>query len=210
MDIIEAIFSVHFEFKIGDPTPFAWATVAMYLLAALLCFVCAWKAERIFDDEHTWLHRLIWMGLGLGLVFLGANKQLDLQSWFTQVAKNVAWELGLYDMGQGLQVLFILALIGVSGVAFLIALYFLRHVWRHYWLLLFGVLFIARFVITRAAGFYGVYLPELSQFTGGYKITWAMEFLGALFIALAALYNLRHLRKGAPEQPQLAQEGAQA
>ena len=210
MNIIESILSVPFNFEIGDPTPFAWATVAMYMIAALLCFVCAWKAPSIFQDDHTLLHRLIWTGLGFGLVFLGFNKQLDFQTYFTTVVKVIVWEMGLYDLGQSMQVLFILVLVGVSGVAFLVGLYFMRHVWRHYWILLFGVLFLARFVITRAAGFYGVSLPELSQFTGGFKINWALEFLGAFFIAVAALYNLRRLRKAKPEQPQLAQEGGQA
>ncbi len=206
MSIIEIILSIPFTFKIGDPTPFAWATVVMYLLAALLCFVCAWKAERIFRDGHVWLHRFIWGSLGFGLLFLGVNKQLDLQSWFTKVVKAIVRQQGWYEAGQGGQGLFILGLLVISGLAFLVGLFFLRHVWRQYWLLMFGVLFIVRFVITRAAEFYGVDLPKLSQFTGGYRILWAMEFLGAFFIALAAIYNLRRLRYGGNEESSVVQE----
>ena len=153
MNIIEIILSNPLPLEIGDPTPLAWATVAMYLIAAVLCFVCAWKADRIFQDAYTWLHRLIWLGFGAGLVFLGINKQLDWQTWFTSMVKIIAWQQGWYEAGQKAQILFILGLIAVSGLAFLVAVFLLRHVWRHYWLLLFGVLFIARFVITRAAGF---------------------------------------------------------
>lgn len=210
MSIIEIILSSPLELEIGDPTPLGWATVVMYLLAAVLCFACAWKAKRIFQDAHTWLHRLIWSGLGVGLVFLGINKQLDLQTWFTDVVKWIAWEQGWYEVGQEAQILFILGLLIVSGAAFLVALFFLRHVWRHYWLLLFGILFIARFVITRAAGFYGVSLPELSQFTGGLRIMWAMEFIGALIIALAAANNLRKVRQTKPEETAFAQGSVQA
>ncbi len=210
MSIIEIILSNPLPLEIGDPTPLAWATVAMYLIATVLCFACAWKADRIFQDAYTWLHRLIWTGLGFGLTFLGINKQLDWQTWFTTTIKWIAWEQGWYEAGQKAQILFILGLIVVSGIAFLVAAFFLRHVWRHYWLLLFGALFIARFVITRAAGFYGVSLPELSQFTGGFRIMWAMEFVGASIMALAAANNLRRVRQTKGDEPALAQGSVQA
>ena len=43
----------------------------------------------------------------------------------------------------------------------------------------------------RAASFYAVPLPALSQLTNGLRITWLLEILGASCIALAAMLNLR-------------------
>jgi hypothetical protein len=82
----------------------------------------------------------------------------------------------------------------VSMIVLVIGIWTFRHVWRQYWLLGLGLLFIARFVIVRAATFYGVSLPELSRFTSGFRITWMLEFLGAVVIAMAAILNLRRAK----------------
>ena len=129
--------------------------------------------------------------MSVGLFFLGLNKQLDLQSWFTAVIKAIAWEKGVYELGRRAQVYFIAGLALVSLVIFVAIAWIFRHVWRHYWLLLLGLLFIARFIVVRAATFYGVSLPQLSQFTGGLRINGILEIAGALVIALAAYLNIR-------------------
>jgi hypothetical protein len=128
------------------------------------------------------------------MFFLGVNKQLDIQSWFTAVIKTIAYVQGWYEFGQRAQVVFIAGMAVVSIFGLVICVWFFRHVWRQYWLLGIGLLFIVRFVIVRAATFYGVSLPELSRFTGGFRITWMLEFLGAIVIALAGIVNLRRAK----------------
>ena len=174
----------------GDPTLLGWLTVIVYLLAAGLCWGCAWRARVIFGADFVAQHRLIWGGLTLGLLGLGINKQLDLQSGLTTVLRNIAISQGWYESGQQLQiiVLFLAGLLAIAGFIWLA--YYLRHVWRHYWLLLFGLLFLARFIFVRVASFWGVPLPPLSQFTGGVQINWLLELVGAAVIGLAALINL--------------------
>ena len=195
MGIVDIIRSVQWQPHIGDPTLLGWLTVVAYLLAVVACAICAWRAGQIFGNDHIWQHRLLWGAMAIGLLFLGFNKQLDLQSWFTAVIKTTAWEYGLYDLGRRAQVYFIAGMALVSLIVFVVLAWTFRHVWRHYWLLLLGLVFIARFIITRAAGFYGVSLPRLSQFTGGIQITWMLEIAGALLIGLAALSNIRRGQK---------------
>jgi hypothetical protein len=191
MEIFRIILSVPFEFKVGDPTFFGWLTVVVYLITAVLCAVCAVRAAAIFGEHNVRLHQLIWTGLAIGLAFLGINKQLDLQTWFTTAVKYVAYEQGWYAAGQRAQILFVFGLIAVSGIGGLIIAWTLRASWRQYWVLLFGALFIARFVIVRAASFYGVSLPELSQLTGGFRINWLLEVAGSAVISFAAWRNLQ-------------------
>ncbi len=179
-----------FQISTDDTSPLAWLTVVAYLLAAVLCGIVALRADRVFRDAFTRQHRLIWGLLTVGMFFLGLNKQLDLQTWFTQTIKDVAWEQGWYEAGRAMQVWFIGGLALVGLVVGLGLLWYMRRVWRHYWLLSLGVLFLARFVVVRAAGFYGVELPRLSEFTGGFQINWLLEFLGASVIAVAAGVNL--------------------
>lgn len=199
VDVINIIRRIPFEPGIGDPTLFGWLTVAAYLAAAYVSVLCAVRAERIFGKAYLLQHRLIWGGLAVGLFFLGVNKQLDIQSWFTAVAKTIAYEQGWYEFGQQAQVLFIIGMVVASIIFAAGGAFFLRHVWRRYWILLIGLLFIARFIIVRAASFYGVQLPELSRFTGGIRVNWLLEISGAAVIFIAALLNLQYGKTGIDE-----------
>lgn len=182
----------------GDPTLSGWLTAFAFVGAAALCALVAWQAERIFLGRRVSYHRLVWVVFSFGLLFLGINKQLDLQTTFTQFLKEIAWRQGWYAFGQQLQVLFIAGMI-IVGLGFLVGLgWILRHSWKRYWILLLGLLFITRFVIVRAAGFYGVYLPPLSQFTSGIRLNWLLEPSAALLFALAAAYNLYHGQESPP------------
>ena len=74
---------------IGDPTPIGWLTVIAYGTAALLCFRCQFKSEPGTPKQF-------WVLLGLVMTVLSINKQLDLQTWFTEVARDMALEQGWY------------------------------------------------------------------------------------------------------------------
>jgi hypothetical protein len=204
MSILRILSSVPFELHLGDPTLLGWLTVAFYLGAAAGCLATAWFARRIFNDGRAWVHQIIWLGLAAILFFLGMNKQLDLQSWFTAVVKAVAWEQGWYAYGQRAQVLFLagFGLVGITAVASIGWL--VMRIWRHYLFVFLGLLVILRFIVVRIGTFYAVPLPELSQFTGGFRINGALELIGAAVIALTALNNLRHMSTAPqPDTPAL-------
>ena len=192
MAIFKIISSVPFELKAGDPSLIGWLTVAVYLFASLLCLRCAASTRQIFPDRHSRLHASIWYSLAALLLFLGINKQLDLQSWFTAVVKAVAWEQGWYAFGQRAQVYFLVGfgLVGLTAVA--IVGWLVRDHWRRYGLILLGFLIILRFFVVRIGTFYGIALPELSRYTGGVRINWLLELAGVAVIALSALSNLRY------------------
>ena len=66
---------------IGDPTVVGWVTVVVYAAVAFLC-LSARNNVAMHEGRRV---RTLWLGLGILLVILGINKQLDLQSLFTQV-----------------------------------------------------------------------------------------------------------------------------
>ncbi len=172
--------------KVGDPTLIGWLTVAAYLCAALLSMFCAWRADRIFRGQSVFSHRLIWIGLAAGMLFLGINKQLDLQSQFTALGREIAVQQGWYQVHHRVQVLFIMGIVGASLLLLGFLAWTVRRNWKQYWILLIGLLFLARFIVVRAATFYNVPLPRLSQFTGGLQINWLLELLGAALVSLSA------------------------
>lgn len=199
MSVFEIMRSIPYQFQLGDPTFLGWLTAGMYVLTAVPCLYCAKNAKKIFNAENIMIHRVIWLGLAGGLFFLGINKQLDLQSWFTAVAKTIAWEQGWYEKGQQAQIYF-LAGIGLSGlIALLTVSWLIRKQWRRYSLLLLGFIFILRFVLVRIGTFYGIPLPELSTFTGGIRLNWLLELVGVAIIGVCALQNLRQ-RQSLPIQ----------
>ncbi|MBP6472632.1 MAG: hypothetical protein KBE23_23085 [Chloroflexi bacterium] len=175
----------------GDPTFLGWLTTVVYLGTAVLCLACALSVKRIFTNGDSRPHMLIWGGLSFVLFFLGLNKELDLQTSFTATIKRLAWEQGLYEYGQRAQVLFlaVFALVGFAVV--LVIAWSVRRYWRNYLFLLLGIAAIFRFIVVRIATFYGIFLPELSRFTGGLRINWLLELMGILLIAAAAILNLR-------------------
>lgn len=183
-----------FQIATDDSSLLGWLTVVAYLIAAVLCGITALRVKYIFRDAYTRQHQLIWGLLTVAMLFLGFNKQLDLQTPFTHLVEVTFLGGGeLHEAGETAQIgltWFIGGLVGLGLAASAGLLWYMRRVWRHYWLLSLGALFIARFVIVRAAGFYGVALPPLSQYTGGIQINWLLEFFGATVIAGAAGIHL--------------------
>ena len=109
---------------IGDPTAMGWLTVGAYMVAAWLC-ASAWRARRqnlAVPDKYN--VALAWLGLAIVMFGLGINKQLDLQSWFTQVARDLALAQGWYHNRRAAQIIVIgtlgiLAVIGMIAVGVL-------------------------------------------------------------------------------------------
>jgi glucose-6-phosphate-specific signal transduction histidine kinase len=135
----------------------------------------------------------------LGLVLLGINKQLDLQTWFTLFGKHLAQEQGWYEQRRTYQAAFI----GGVAVAAIATLAGLR------WLVgkgtipvrvaLLGGVFLASFVLIRASSFHHVD-QMLGMDFEGIKVNWILELGSISCIALAALLELRS-RPGSFAQP---------
>jgi hypothetical protein len=175
--------------SIGDPTLMGWVTVVAYATAAVLAFRSARVEARGAARERNTAHEQktlarFWGGLALLLLLLGVNKQLDLQTLFTQVARDAALAQGWYDDRRRFQVLFIaavglLGLLGTLGLAFA-----LRKIAARIWLALLGIGFLVSFVLIRAASFHHV---DLLLRAGPVRLNWVFELTGIGLIALAAV-----------------------
>ena len=147
------------------------------------------------------LQPTFWFGLCGVMVFLGVNKQLDLQSCFTQVGRDMAKSEGWYEGRRKVQAVFVMVM-GVLGLLTIAASYwYIRGGWRRYRIAFFGIIYLVTFVIMRAASFHHMDIFLQSTFAG-LAFNHILELGGIAFIAYAAWNAARQL----PRQPMRAFE----
>ncbi len=171
---------------IGDPSIGGWVTVAGYCGAALL----AYRALRLHSrhqsgsaPEDARTLALFWFLVLCAMLLLGINKQLDLQSWLTQVGRDLAKAQGWYAERQSVQTAFIeiLVVCGLTGMGLLALM--LRRVLRHVTGAVLGLGFLVTFVAVRAASFHHV---DRWLGAGVVRLNWMLELGGLGLIALSA------------------------
>lgn len=171
---------------IGDATIFGWITVALYFLAVVRCIVKANFSEKLGENYQFWLY------LAALLLLLGVNKQLDVQSWFTETLKDSALKHGWYEQRKPLQIAFIVAL----GIGMLIALVtfrlFLANTWRNYKLTWVGIVFLCAFILIRAASFHHIDLLINDEILG-LRLNVLLEIGAILFIILGTYFNKKQV-----------------
>lgn len=172
---------------IGDPTLVGWVTVAAYAIAAVICVMC-------HRNEVEAAQRRFWTGMAVVMLLLGINKQLDLQTWFTQLGRDFALEQGWYARRRAVQVLFIvwLFLLAVVGWGWLRVR---LHVLDKYakWAA-FGLLLLTVFVIVRATSFHHVDRLIGIRFDN-VSVNAALELSGVCLVSFAAFFRLRFSKK---------------
>lgn len=139
---------------IGDPTFAGWLTVFCYFGAAYSCFQALKKARSLGPNAYRL--QQAWGLLCAAMVGLGLNKQLDLQSLFTVIARQNALDNGWYEHRHVFQIWMIKIMVAVGlATAVFVAWYMRKHV-RHFGLAATGAIFLAVFVVIRAASFHHV------------------------------------------------------
>jgi hypothetical protein len=163
---------------IGDPTVTGWITVIAYGVALILCY-------RSYGKMPVGRSRQFWLAMMLIMGLLGINKQLDLQTWFTQTGRDLAFEYGWYERRRVVQALFI---------AWLVVAALTLRGWLTSWLrdldhparqAAWGLTLLLVFVLVRAVSFHKVD-KLLGVSLDGLKINFILELSSIAVIAHAA------------------------
>jgi hypothetical protein len=182
---VSALTQLHWRPHIGDPGFLGWFTVVAYALGGLLALQAGRQADRNNNRE-----RLLWFWVAGLMGFLCLNKQLDLQSLFTDLGRVLAREQGWYAKRRGVQEAFVLILLMGGGWLFFLAYWRFRSFWRHHALLLMGVFFTVTFIIVRATSFH-----HIDRFLGtpviGMRINVILELSGIAMVAFASWQEIR-------------------
>jgi hypothetical protein len=170
---------------IGDPTMGGWLTVLGYLAATWMALAVARRMYGLERGTGSREQTGFWLICGLLLLFLGINKQLDLQTGMTWLFKQWALAQGWYEQRRAYQALFI-AGVAMGGAGFLgLLLWMVRRQFHPNWLAFAGMVFLVCFVLIRASSFHHVdRLLGLSL--GGLKLNWILEWSGIACVTLGA------------------------
>ena len=125
-----------------------------------------------------------WGLITAGLTLLAINKQLDLQTVFTDVLRERAESDGWYEERRGMQARFVL-LAGAMAVGCLwILMRLLGPRWREHRLLLAGLATLGCYLMLRVAD-----IERVDEMTGlsfaAEGLRWAMEWAGLAMVAVA-------------------------
>lgn len=169
---------------IGDPNVMGWLTVVVYALAAMATGRRAMRGP--FEADSRLRERLFW-GIATGLlVLLAVNKQLDLQTFFTEIGRCVARAQGWYEDRREVQLRFIIGIV-IAGAAAIVCLWLvMRGTLKRTGLAVLGLGFVCSFVLIRAAGFHHVD-TLINTTVAGLRMNWLLEMPGPALVAIAAL-----------------------
>jgi hypothetical protein len=168
----------------NDEGVLPWFIVAAYLVGALLAFRASSAAAG--RERHLWL------ATGAALVLLGINKQLDLQSDLTWIAKIAAHREGWYDKWRrDVQGAFLLSMaLGAAGFSILLWRW-LRGASSSSKIAAIGIVILLAFIFARAASFHHMDY-WVTVHVAGMRSGWWLELLGIAVISVAAaLYRRR-------------------
>lgn len=163
-----------------------WATVAAYLVAALLAVRAAGTARDAGQNGE----KRFWLTLATLLVLLGINEPLDLQLLMTDIPRAHAKSHDWYNDRRQIQFVFVLALGAAAAVAGIAVVWLTWRMPRSVQLALVGLVFIGLFVLLRAASFH-----HLDDLLGRgfliFNLGELQELIGVSIVAGAAILRTR-------------------
>lgn len=169
---------------IGDPTFMGWFTVGSYFGCAIFGAIIVLINRKA--DKRSFF---FWSMISLLMILLGINKQLDLQSLFTEVGRQIARAQGWMDHRRIVQFWFIVTFGTTVMGAFLLFVIIMRDLFRRFKLAFTGLFFLLSFIIIRASSFH--HFDEIIGFKFfELKMNWLLELTGVYLIFIAALKEI--------------------
>ena len=169
---------------IGNPSSMGWFTVASYFACAVLSLILALNNQ--IADRRSFL---FWSMISLLMILLGVNKQIDLQSLFTEAGGQIAKAQGWMDQRRIVQFWLIIPSGTTAVVAFLSFAIIMRGLFRRFMLAFIGLFFLLS-LFFRAVSFN--HFDEILGFTpSGTKIYWVLELIGIYLILSAGIREIR-------------------
>jgi hypothetical protein len=174
--------------EIGDPSVIGWITVVAYAVATMCCASAARRVDRASPGAVA--DRKKWMMVAAVMASLCVNKQLDLQSLLTDLARVLARHQGWYEERREVQKVVLLTVLAVSCGGFTAVILWFRRFWAQNLMLLIGLVILLFFVAERAISFHHLDQLLRTQFIG-VNMNWFLELSAIALITAAAVREAR-------------------
>lgn len=185
---------------IGDPSFMGWLTVAAYFVTAVIAFKLYLSSDQLFSDEVVKKQKTFWLLVTLIMLFLGVNKQLDLQSLLTAIGKYYAHRDGWYEDRRFFQIAGIIGIISTLLIGVSVFSYKMRAIFKTNSLAIVGLCFLLLFVAIRATSFHHMDIV-INTAVLGVRMNWVLELFGIFLVAISAVSLLRNKKKSRGRQP---------
>jgi len=188
---MEFLKDIEWKITIGDPTFMGWLTVALYFFAAFLALRVMVSSEILFVGDNEKLQKQFWLFVTLILLFLGINKQLDLQSLLTAIGRYSAHRDGWYENRRFISTVVIVAILSILSIAMMLFIHRMKPILKTNLPAIIGLCFLLLFVIIRATSFHHMGLL-VSKKIWGIRMYLALEQIGILAIIFSAITLFRN------------------
>ena len=184
MHLAQLFDNIDWSPAVGDPTVMGWVIVVCYGVAEWLCVTNYRRRKTLIDHPRQRRLGIYWFALSLGMLFMGFNKQLDLQVLLHEIGRELAHEHGLFGGSRGVKMAFLagLMLVALIGLAWFITL--MKSLADRVLISAAGVCVLIAFVLYRAVAIYIEHLP-----LGGVVVP-GFAGVGSAVFALGALLAL--------------------
>ena len=195
---------------IGDPRAGAWLIFFSYFAVAVICaraFQVSWigsqlavdypnPERRMKDRQAAYRASFLFWGIVITLfVFFGINKQIDLQTWLTDVVRQMAVAQGWYEQRATIQTIFVLTTAVTGMVVLSVLLKLTRDLLPRHVLAFVGLASLTVFLMVRAASFHALEAAVHFEIVG-MRLSWYLEMAGILCVGSCAVRNYWwHTRK---------------
>jgi hypothetical protein len=162
-----------------------WFTVGSYFACAIVALIAV-----LINQTGGRRSCFFWSLISLLMILLGVNKQIDLQSLFTEVGAQIAKAQAWMDQRRIVQFWFIVPSGTTALVAFLSFAIIMRSLFRRFILAFTGLLFLFASIFLRAVSLH--HFVEILGFTpSGAKIYFVLELPGIYLILVAGIREIR-------------------
>lgn len=176
--------------SIGDPTFLGWFTVFCYIVTSMLAAKVYFNAQNLFSSNTLRKQQIFWLFIVVVMLFLGINKQLDLQSLLTAVGRYYAKKEGWYEERHRIQIAFIAGFVVMSLFTFAMLIRYMTNSLKENLLAILGFVFLVTFIIIRASSFHHVDAFLMERIIG-VRVNWILELAGIFLISYSALSVLK-------------------
>ncbi len=190
LNITKIISDINWEPAVGDPSFIGWIITVLYLSVSILSLLYGFKERHNYHRSSAEV--LFWYVFAFVLLFLGLNKQLDLQALLIETGRVIAKQYGFYAKRREMQRVFIVIFTILSIIPILFMIKIIFHNLQKYLLVLSGILIVVLFVLIRAATMNHIYIfLNLYRECLGVRIIYIMELCGIVLVGAGVLRCLR-------------------